>query len=588
MCYQVLELYSACRCVYYQHPVDRCPRYGAPGHGVTQRTILVGYACLDHSSHSYSSDGHSYSEEGYASRPPKQRKRLDHALQDWKIQADQEISPKKTRSDEGNIRLEKEDDPEALVGESISRQHTAPLESNKPGHDGDDFEDYGSIHDDIDSEGSSSDESVASEAVTVISIASSTTTVDSDATEAIFRRLLLFQDLRYLWPQLVRRCVTTRMSVLTIERLLRRYSEDLSNLAASTEIMNDSDGSICLTACRFVRRSRLSIAHRISEFHHAEKDDYTEVDDDIKERLKKTIDETSGGFDDINFNYATSERFLFGTEPVIALQSSVKTLVGSQHPEGNGLGFGLFKMAEVHLSNIVSLVYEPPIKPGSHRIRWQCVGWAFPSLQYQQNKAPSFLSPESSDDSFQICGQKLYDDYTELQPGAILKLEQLLKEYCSERQVSKALLDLAAKLKPSRQNSIIAGFVKSCSSFWASNRTDTNLPRHQDSKLPPGELGVCSMAPESAEGDHNFVLLCVPFMRWVAKLWQAEVCRINSDQDFFRVLRYYYNRRGKTHWTRLRKVEAINFVKVSKNVQCLSTYLSQIFLLAATHPPPSP
>ncbi|POS80029.1 hypothetical protein DHEL01_v201575 [Diaporthe helianthi] len=75
MCYQVLELYSACRCLYYQHAVDRCPRYGTRGHGITQRTILVGYACIDHSSHSgqYSSqyDDHSYADSGYASRSSK-------------------------------------------------------------------------------------------------------------------------------------------------------------------------------------------------------------------------------------------------------------------------------------------------------------------------------------------------------------------------------------------------------------------------------------------------------------------------------------------------------------------------------------
>jgi hypothetical protein len=34
MCYQLFELYSACRCLYYQHAVDRCAAYGRPGHGI--------------------------------------------------------------------------------------------------------------------------------------------------------------------------------------------------------------------------------------------------------------------------------------------------------------------------------------------------------------------------------------------------------------------------------------------------------------------------------------------------------------------------------------------------------------------------
>ncbi|CAG7559046.1 unnamed protein product [Fusarium equiseti] len=50
MCYQLVELYSACRCVYYAHPVDRCAAFGRPGHSVQKRVILVGYTCSSHSS----------------------------------------------------------------------------------------------------------------------------------------------------------------------------------------------------------------------------------------------------------------------------------------------------------------------------------------------------------------------------------------------------------------------------------------------------------------------------------------------------------------------------------------------------------
>ncbi|KAF4511891.1 hypothetical protein G6O67_001092 [Ophiocordyceps sinensis] len=49
MCYRVLELFSACHCVYYLHAVDRCPLYGTPGHYVQGRVISVGYACPRHS-----------------------------------------------------------------------------------------------------------------------------------------------------------------------------------------------------------------------------------------------------------------------------------------------------------------------------------------------------------------------------------------------------------------------------------------------------------------------------------------------------------------------------------------------------------
>lgn len=49
MCYQITELYSGCRCLSYQHALDRCASYGRPGHSIQKRTVLVGYACKAHS-----------------------------------------------------------------------------------------------------------------------------------------------------------------------------------------------------------------------------------------------------------------------------------------------------------------------------------------------------------------------------------------------------------------------------------------------------------------------------------------------------------------------------------------------------------
>ncbi|KUI53187.1 hypothetical protein VP1G_10526 [Cytospora mali] len=75
-------------------------------------------------------------------------------------------------------------------------------------------------------------------------------------------------------------------------------------------------------------------------------------------------------------------------------------------------------------------------------------------------------------------------------------------------------------------------------------------------------LGVCPVIPQTPQTNHNFVLLCVPFMQRAVKLHQAEVCRINPEQEFFRVLRYYYaSQRGFRSWARLRKVRSIDFVK---------------------------
>lgn len=49
MCIQVVELYSVCRCLYYRHAVDPCSARGQRGHTITEKTVLVGYACEQHS-----------------------------------------------------------------------------------------------------------------------------------------------------------------------------------------------------------------------------------------------------------------------------------------------------------------------------------------------------------------------------------------------------------------------------------------------------------------------------------------------------------------------------------------------------------
>ncbi|PSN71568.1 hypothetical protein BS50DRAFT_570896 [Corynespora cassiicola Philippines] len=50
MCYQVVERYSVCRCLYYKHTIDVCAAHGQRGHVVQEKITLVGYSCSSHSS----------------------------------------------------------------------------------------------------------------------------------------------------------------------------------------------------------------------------------------------------------------------------------------------------------------------------------------------------------------------------------------------------------------------------------------------------------------------------------------------------------------------------------------------------------
>ena len=48
MCFQVVERFAVCRCLYHKHAIDPCSSYGQRGHVVQEKTVLVGYACSSH------------------------------------------------------------------------------------------------------------------------------------------------------------------------------------------------------------------------------------------------------------------------------------------------------------------------------------------------------------------------------------------------------------------------------------------------------------------------------------------------------------------------------------------------------------
>ncbi|KKK19961.1 hypothetical protein P175DRAFT_0531709 [Aspergillus ochraceoroseus IBT 24754] len=48
MCYQLIERFSVCGCLYFQHAIDPCTAYGQRGHQIQEKTVLVGYACPRH------------------------------------------------------------------------------------------------------------------------------------------------------------------------------------------------------------------------------------------------------------------------------------------------------------------------------------------------------------------------------------------------------------------------------------------------------------------------------------------------------------------------------------------------------------
>lgn len=155
----------------------------------------------------------------------------------------------------------------------------------------------------------------------------------------------------------------------------------------------------------------------------------------------------------------------------------------------------------------------------------------------------------------------MFDDYTEIKTGAASRLEKTLRQYFE----GTVMNDLDSVKHSPRRRFTTAAIEWLKSIRLPNKRQSSKLPRHRSSRQrSTSQVGVCPILPASLAGDHNFVLLCVPFMR-TAKLHQPEVCRINSDREFFRVLRYYYASERKTSpWIHLRTVRAIKFVKVGR------------------------
>lgn len=67
MCYQIVERYAACGCIYHRHGVDPCPASGR--HAPTERTVPVGYMCPSHESQAgVQSSGYGHYSSGSSSR----------------------------------------------------------------------------------------------------------------------------------------------------------------------------------------------------------------------------------------------------------------------------------------------------------------------------------------------------------------------------------------------------------------------------------------------------------------------------------------------------------------------------------------
>lgn len=213
---------------------------------------------------------------------------------------------------------------------------------------------------------------------TVFSTGSSATTLaDPGAVEAFTRNIMTYQSLGCLWPQLVGRYGTEKMSIYVIERLLKRYVRDVALMSREMAASKMSDSRLCHAAARLVRKSRLQIARKIWEAQALDLDNLSEKDttrslSDI-DGPDLEADEDADGPTDDDLLFEKVEEILFDKGPIFSLQANIKLLLNISNPRENGIVYRLSGRLSTFIGNTVLSLYEPPLAPGYTRLRYTCV-----------------------------------------------------------------------------------------------------------------------------------------------------------------------------------------------------------------------
>jgi hypothetical protein len=381
-----MEVYAACRCLYYQHPVDRCSHYGKSGHAIKTRSIPVGYACSTHAEWSNSDSTRIH---------PKRKSRKQPRGPNHHIPVIAVPSPKVNEEGKKPVALPNRASDLRDTGSGVlSQAPTVIDETEKDSAEGTRFKNQDlsstltvdgqnvnwteiwNINKTI-PEYAESNDSDSIDTRSVGSQASTATTVDEDALDALFRGLLVHKGLHNLWPQIVDRQTSRGDAKRIIERFFRRFAEDLECLAS--KIKKESNGQkvnkhdIALSSSRFVRKYRASIASRIYEAHDI-RSETLDVGIDIEEHSSLFKDD-GADTDAETFVFSIAEEFIFDTEPIMYLEANVSAFVRQQQRNH----FSLFATSlRMYTSIATQFLRQTPVPNGKRRLNWTCVSALIP------------------------------------------------------------------------------------------------------------------------------------------------------------------------------------------------------------------
>ncbi|RGP78939.1 transcription factor c2h2 [Fusarium longipes] len=358
-----------------------------------------------------------------------------------------------------------------------------------------------------------SDEGDGASVLSDVSAPSTSFTLPDDAKQEardrLFQELLNDFSLRHLWPQIVRISFGRDRAVKVIARYLARFSRDLRTRATGRQNKDAAD---------FVGTSRLTVADRIVECHINEISDKGELISDIRKietpqdgLVEDDEDDEDDETEDPdkeerNIVYEQVQHFIFEGAPFQSFVSALKLFV-SNDTEPN--------------YDLVTIM--------------------------RQSR----------------CGQHGHDDYHERRPGAIEELQILLKDY---KKMNLELVENTGSTTPRTGTANLFSIIKNTFSLPSLKGKSTKLPTFN--KGSPGQSfgEACqlssSIQASALDPKHKFLMVCAPLAKRASKAHQPDVCKIHSDRDFFKALRYtYYNSRYGLKWRWFRSVSSIDFVK---------------------------
>ncbi|KAI0857312.1 hypothetical protein F4860DRAFT_490180 [Xylaria cubensis] len=356
--------------------------------------------------------------------------------------------------------------------------------------------------------------------------------LDNFNLEALIRGLLEQNGLCNLWPQIIAGRLSPSDARQTVDRFLQRFADDLECLAAkANDALGKRSRRVLHSSSSFIGRYRVKIASKICKAHGIPYRLLT-ADTNIYNTAILTTEDAPNSHD-YPFTFFLAKDLIFRTEPISYLESNICDFIRQQQQKQ-------FSRLRVNLrtftSSVAQAVCQAPIPTGKRRVNWTCV-----------------------------CGYRVIDDYESKREGAIEAFEGRLGQY---NRVAQPVQGHLWKGAISTAIQWIRNF--STAILWIDNFLATGkspgLPswRRGDDNLLT-QLGSCVSSAGTSQANHNFVLLCVPYLRWGLRLHNSEVCKINSDQQFFKLLQQcYFSQRHGPARKLLRvftKVRALQFVK---------------------------